>query len=48
MFLFYKDPQINPFNEWLKANGIYVALGVAGLLLIIVAVIFILSKIKKD
>ena len=41
------DPVTNPFNNWLKANGIYVAIGFAALLLIIVIVIFILS-LKKN
>ena len=48
MFLLSKDPAVNPFSEWLKVNGIYVAIGVAGAILIIVLVLFILSKIKKD
>ena len=48
MFLLSKDPAVSPFSDWLKANGIYVAIGVAALILIIVGVLFILSKIKKD
>ena len=48
MKLFVGDPSINPFSEWLKANGIYVAIGVAAVLLVVVGVLVILSKIKKD
>ena len=48
MFWLSKDPTINPFSEWLKTNGIYLAIGVAGAILIIIIVLFILSKIKKD
>ena len=42
------DPVKNPFNDWLRANGIYVAIGVAVTILVIVGVLFLLSKIKKD
>ena len=41
------DPVKNPFNEWLRVNGVWVAVGVATALLIIVGVLVILSKIKK-
>ena len=47
MLRFLADPVTNPFNNWLKANGIWVAVGFAGLLLIIVLVIFILSRNKN-
>ena len=47
MFKLLADPVTNPFNNWLKANGIYVAIGFAALLLIIVVVIVILS-LKKN
>ncbi len=42
------DPASSPFNEWLKNNALYVALGVAGVVLIIVLVLFFISKRKKD
>ena len=45
--MFAKDPVTNPFNEWLAKNGMYVAIGVAVLLLIIVGVLILLSKSKK-
>ena len=45
--IFAKDPVTNPFNEWLSKNGVWVAVGVAAILLIIVGVLFILSKSKK-
>ena len=48
MFLFAKDPVNNPFSQWLEKNGVWVAVGVAITILIIVGVLFILSKTKKD
>ena len=45
--IFARDPVTNPFNEWLAKNGIWVAVGVAAALLIIVGVLFLLSKSKK-
>ena len=41
------DPVKNPFNDWLKANSIWVALGVVAVLLLTVGLILILSKTKK-
>ena len=41
------DPVKNPFNDWLRVNGVWVAVGVAAALLIIVGVLVILSKTKK-
>ena len=41
------DPVKNPFNDWLKVNGVWVAVGVAAALLILVGVLVLLSKIKK-
>ena len=46
--LVFADPVKNPFNDWLKANGVWVAVGVAAVLLIIIGVLVILSKIKKN
>ena len=46
MFVF-ADPVKNPVNDWLKVNGVWVAVGVATALLIIVGVLFILSRTKK-
>lgn len=45
--MFARDPVTNPFNEWLAKNGIWVAVGVAVALLIIVGVLFFMSKSKK-
>ena len=45
--IFAKDPVTNPFNEWLAKNGMWVAVGVAATLLIIVVILFIISKSKK-
>lgn len=47
MFFTLSDPVKNPFNDWLKTNAIYVAISIAAILLIIIAVLFILSKTKK-
>jgi len=45
--IFAKDSITNPFNDWLAKNGIWVAVGVAAVLLIIVGVLFFMSKSKK-
>ncbi len=46
--LILADPVKNPFNDWLRVNGIYLAMGVAAAILIIIGVLVLLSKIKKD
>lgn len=38
------DPANNKFDIWLKANGVFLAIGVAAALLIVVVVLLILSK----
>ena len=43
----FGDPAHSPFNEWLQNNALYLALGIAGAVLIIVAVLFLLSLRKK-
>ena len=45
--IFAKDPVKNPFNDWLRVHGVWVAVAVAATLIVIVSVIYILSKIKK-
>ena len=45
--IFAKDSITNPFNDWLAKNGIYVAIGVAVVLLLIIGVLFLMSKSKK-
>ena len=45
--MYLKDPITNPFSDWLKANGVYVAIAVAAVLVVIVLVIFLLSWSKK-
>ena len=42
------DPVKNPFNDWLRVNGIYVAIGVAVTLLIIIGVLVLISKFNKE
>ena len=42
-----RDSITNPFNDWLAKNGIWVAIGVAVVLLIVVGVLVIMSKSKK-
>ena len=41
------DPTFNPFNEFLKNYGIYFAIGLAGLVLIVVLVLFLLALSKR-
>ena len=41
------DPTFNPFNEFLKNYGIFLAIGVAGIVLITVLVLFLVSLSKK-
>ena len=43
----FGDPVINPFNEWLRTNGVWVAVGVAIVLLTMIIVVYIQSKNKK-
>jgi len=42
-----RDPYTSPFNEWLTKNGIYLAVGVAALIIIIVVTLLFMSKRKK-
>ena len=35
------------FNNWLKQNGVFLAIGIAAIILIIVVTIFLLSKKKN-
>ena len=42
-----KDPVTNPFNEWLAKNAVYVAIATTAILLIIICILFIMSKSKK-
>ena len=42
------DPANIPFNDWLKNNGVWVAVAVASVILIVIAILFIVSKTKKD
>ena len=37
----------NEFNNWLGKNGLFIALGVAFLVLVIICIIFALSKKKN-
>lgn len=41
------DPTYNPFNEFLKNYGIYLAIGVAGVVLIVVLILVLLSFKKR-
>ena len=45
--MLFADPVNNPFNNWLRNNGVWVAVGVAAALLIIIGVLVLLSKIRK-
>lgn len=41
------NPIKNPFNEFLKDNGLVIALSIAALLVIVVATLLILNKKKE-
>ena len=41
------DPTYNPFNEFLKNYGIYFAIAIAGIVLLTVLVLFLLSLKKR-
>ena len=43
----FGDPASSPFNEWLQNNALYVALGDAGAILIVVGVLFLISLNSK-
>ena len=47
MIKVFGDPITSPFNEWLKANGLCLAIAVAAVILTIVVTIFLLSSHKK-
>ena len=42
-----KDSITNPFNDWLAKNAIWVAIGVAVTILIVVGIVILISKTKK-
>lgn len=42
-----KDPVNLPFNEWLMKNGIWLAIGVAAVILVVVGILFLMSLRKK-
>lgn len=41
------DPLEIPFNTWLKNNGMYVAIGVAAVLIIVIVTLLIINKKQK-
>ena len=41
------DPTINQFGEWLTRYGFYVALGMAGVVFLVVLVLFIIAMVKR-
>ena len=43
----FGDPAHSPVNEWLQNNALYLALGVAGAILIVVLILFLLSLKNK-
>lgn len=42
--MIYNDPVKNPFNDWLKDYGVYVAISIAVILLIIVITLLVMNK----
>ena len=45
--LILEDYHYNAFNEWLRSYGIYIALGIAGVVFLTVLVLFIIALIKR-
>ncbi len=43
----FADPFNIPFNDWLKNNGVWVAVSIAALILIVIGILILLSKTKK-
>lgn len=41
------DPTTNPFNEFLKNYGMWIAIGIAGLILITVIILFVFTSKRK-
>ena len=41
------DPTVNGFNEWITKYGFFVALGVAGVIFLVVLVLFIIAMVKR-
>lgn len=41
------DPVKNPFNDWLKANGIYLAIGVAIVIILVLLIVLMVNFSKK-
>ena len=42
-----KDPQTNTFNEWLRSYGMYIAFVVAGIVFLVVVILFVIALIKR-
>lgn len=42
-----KDPVNLPFNEWLMKNGVWLAVGVAAVIILVVGILFLMSLTKK-
>ena len=47
MIKVFGDPAHSPFNEWLQNNALFIALGVASAILIVVLILFLLSLKNK-
>lgn len=41
------DPTTNPFNEFLKNYGMWIAIGIAGLILVTVIILFVFTSKRK-
>ncbi len=42
-----KDPQTDAFNEWLRSYGMYIAFIVAGIVFLVVVILFVIALIKR-
>ena len=47
MFLLESDPTQNGFNNWLRDYGIWISLAAAGIVFLVVLVLFIIAMVKR-
>ena len=47
MLFFENDPTTNPFNDWLRSYGIWLSFAAAGIVFLVVLVLFIIAMAKR-